>query len=344
MNAVDLLVYVAASAPAWWLMLRTPRLPMTGGSRGPVSVIVPARNEEHQIADVVHDVVNQARDGDEVIVVDDDSSDATAECATRAGARVISAGELPPGWLGKPHACWVGARHAKNETLVFLDADVRLRDGALERVVHALRDLPSGLVSVQPYHQPRRWSERAALPFNVVSLVGSGAGSRSAHAIVFGPLLACSAARYRELGGHSAETVRATVVEDIALGTLFGRTKVFVGSADTVTFRMYPQGFRALVRGFTKNLATGARRAGPFPLAAAVAWVAAQVGAIVTAPWLYLLAVVQMSLMGRNVGRFHPLDAVTYPLHFTVFFAVLVRSALVRAGLGRVRWAGRRVR
>jgi len=343
-NATDLLVYVAASGPAWWLMLRTPRLPAVGGARGPVSVIIPARNEAHQIADAVRTVLDQARDGDEVIVVDDDSSDATAECATRAGARVIRVDELPPGWLGKPHACWTGASHARNETLVFLDADVRLGDGALERVVGALRGVPSGLVSVQPYHEPKRWSEHAAMPFNVVSLIASGAGSRSVRAIVFGPLLACSAARYRELGGHAAESVRAAVVEDIALGKLFGTTTVFVGSPDTVTFRMYPHGFAALVRGFTKNLATGALRASALPLVAAVAWVAAQVGATVTAPWAYVLAVAQMLLMSRKVGRFHPLDAAVYPLHFTVFFAVLVRSALVRVGLGRVRWAGRRVR
>ena len=95
MTAVDLLVYVVASAPAWWLMLRIPRLPALRGARGPVSVIIPARNEEHQIADVVRAVVNETQDGDEVIVVDDGSSDATAERAVQAGAKVIQAGDLP---------------------------------------------------------------------------------------------------------------------------------------------------------------------------------------------------------------------------------------------------------
>ena len=325
-------------------MLHTPRLPAGRGARGPVSVIIPARNEAHQIADVVRTAMNQARDGDEVIVVDDESSDATADNAARAGARVIRAGELPGGWLGKPHACWVGARHATNETLVFLDADVRLHSDALERVVTALDSVPNGLVSVQPYHEPKRWPEHAAMPFNTVSLVASGAGSRSEHALVFGPLLACNTARYRELGGHAARSVCGAVVEDIALGKLFGLTQVFVGSPDTVTFRMYPAGLASLVRGFAKNVAAGAVNARILPLVAAVAWVTAQVGATFKFPLVYLLAVVQMFMMSRKVGRFHPLDAVTYPLHLAVFFAVLVRSAMVRAGLGRVRWAGRRVR
>jgi len=325
-------------------MLRAPRLPATSGERGPVSVIIPARNEEHNIVEVVRSVVNQARDGDEVIVVDDDSSDATAERAVAAGAQVIRGGGLPSGWLGKPHACWIGASRARNATLVFLDADVRLQQDALGRVVTALNTNPNGLVSVQPFHEPKRWGEHAAMPFNVVSLLASGAGSRSGHALVFGPLLACNAERYRSLGGHAHESVRASVVEDIALGALFGSTRVFVGSPDTVTFRMYPHGFASLVQGFTKNLATGALRASAFPLVAAIAWVAAQVGATFTLELVYLLAVAQMFVMSRKAGRFHMVDAALYPAHLVLFFAVLVRSALVRVGLARVRWAGRTVR
>lgn len=344
MNASDIFVYLVASAPAWWLMLRVRRLESGSQERPPASVIIPARNEERNIEDVVRAVLIQTKPGDEVIVVDDDSTDETAKHAGRAGARVVQAGGLPAGWLGKPHACWVGANQATNEVLLFLDADVRLHGDALNRVVSAVQRDRTALTSVQPFHEPGRWQEHSALPFNVVSVIASGAGGRTSLPLVFGPVLACDVDRYRAVGGHSAASVRGSVVEDIALGKLFGRSRVFIGSRDTVTFRMYPDGFASMFQGFTKNMASGAASARGLSLLAAVSWVAAQSGALFTSPLLYAMAVVQIWLVGRKVGRFIVIDAVLYPIGLMVFFAVLVRSAMVRVGLARVTWAGRRVR
>ncbi len=344
MNATDILVYLAASAPACWLMLRVHRLKPANHERVAVSVIIPARNEERNIEDVVVKVLAQTKAGDEVVVVDDDSTDDTAALATSAGARVVQAGELPTGWLGKPHACWVGASHARNEVLLFLDADVRLHGDALNRILAAVQRDRAALTSVQPFHEPKRWGEHAALPFNVVSMVASGAGGGTRNALVFGPVLACDADRYRALGGHSADSVRGSVVEDIALGKLFGVSQVFLGSPDTVTFRMYPHGIASLFRGFSKNMASGAVNSRGLAFLAAAAWVAAQTGALFTSPSLYVIGVAQMWFLGRQVGRFNVFDAVLYPVHLAVFFAALVRSAMVRVGLSRVTWAGRRVR
>jgi 4,4'-diaponeurosporenoate glycosyltransferase len=309
-----------------------------------VSVIIPARNEERNIGDAVRLVVAQSKVGDEIIVVDDDSTDGTGARASEAGARVVRAGELPAGWLGKPHACWVGASHATNEILVFIDADVRLHQDALKRVVTAVQENRDALTSVQPFHTPKRWGEHAALPFNVVSVIASGAGERTHRSLAFGPVLACDAQRYRFLDGHSAESVRGSVVEDVALGKTFGMCQVFLGTPDTVTFRMYSQGLASLIRGFAKNMASGAINARGVSLVAAMAWVAAQAGALFTSPLLYVFAAAQVWFLGRKVGRFNVLDAVLYPLHLAVFFAVLIRSAMVRVGLARVTWAGRRVR
>lgn len=324
--------------------MRVRRLKPASQGRAAVSVIIPARNEERNIEGVVRSLLAQTRNGDEVIVVDDDSTDETVMRATEAGAKVVKAGELPAEWLGKPHACWVGASHAKNEILLFVDADVRMHHDALSRVVCAAQQDRSALISVQPFHTPKGWGEHAALPFNLVSVIASGAGERANQALAFGPVLACDVERYRLLGGHSAESVRESVVEDIALGRLFGACQVFLGSPATVTFRMYPHGLAALVRGFSKNMASGAVSARGLSLVAALAWVAAQTGALVTSPLLYVFAVVQMWWIGRKVGRFSVIDAALYPLYLVVFFTVLIRSALVRVGLARVSWAGRRVR
>jgi 4,4'-diaponeurosporenoate glycosyltransferase len=107
---------------------------------------------------------------------------------------------------------------------------------------------------------------------------------------------------------------------------------------------MYPQGFRSLIRGFTKNIAAGASSARGIALLVTVAWVSAQVGAVFTSPILYGVAVIQVWWLSRRVGRFGIVDALLYPLHLGIFIAVLMRSALVRLGLGSIRWAGRVVR
>lgn len=305
---------------------------------------MPARNEAHQIEDAIRFLSAEMNTHDEVIVVDDDSSDETASIASAAGARVVRVGGVPDGWLGKPHACWKGAEVAVHDTLVFLDADVRVRDRALDAAAEIVRNDRGSLVSVQPFHTPKRWGEHAALPFNVVSMLASGAGWRSRGALAFGPVMVCDASRYRAVGGHSAISVRGAVNEDIALGRLFDHTRVYLGGPKSVTFRMYPHGLKSLVNGFSKNLATGAASATTLPLMAAVAWVAAQVGVMFTSPALYLLAVVQMWWMGRRVGRFSLLDAVIYPLYLVVFVGVFARSVMVGLGLARVEWAGRRVR
>ena len=81
----------------------------------------------------------------EVIVLDDHSEDATAAIVSElAGSddrvRLISAPELPAGWCGKQHACWILARAAHHPLLVFLDADVRVVPDALARMAAFLRN------------------------------------------------------------------------------------------------------------------------------------------------------------------------------------------------------------
>jgi 4,4'-diaponeurosporenoate glycosyltransferase len=341
---VDLLVYLAATVPAWVVMKQIPTLPPPKGSREPVSVIVPARNEAHQIGDAVSSIRAQLGSHDELIVVDDDSSDETVNVARGLGARVIEAGKLPQGWRGKPHACFVGASAATKDILVFLDADVRMQPGALSKLCGVLGTNRDALVSVQPLHLPVRVGEHAAMSFNVVSILASGAGVRREKAMAFGPVIACTAERYHHVGGHGSLDVRNQVNEDVALGRSFLATKVFLGSFDTFVFRMYPQGFRSLIRGFTKNIAAGASSARGISLLVAVAWVSAQVGAVFTSPILYGVAVIQVWWLARRVGRFGIVGALLYPLHLGIFIAVLMRSALVRLGLGSIRWAGRVVR
>jgi glycosyltransferase involved in cell wall biosynthesis len=111
-----------------------------------ISVVVPARNAEHLIGDCLRSVA--AAHVREVIVVDGDSTDATAQIARRHGARVLS-----DGGRGLPAARLLGTRAARAPWVALIDADVVLGDGDLARLLREAREegytaLQAGLRSV----------------------------------------------------------------------------------------------------------------------------------------------------------------------------------------------------
>lgn len=89
-----------------------------------VSVVIPALNEQATVADVV--TACCASGADEVLVIDSDSSDATAHVAARAGAKVMNWRDVDARepWPGKGEALWRGVKAASGEVVVFIDADV----------------------------------------------------------------------------------------------------------------------------------------------------------------------------------------------------------------------------
>src|ERR1051326_8370017 len=127
-----------------WLLLRLLRQFRThrNASLGPpptsteplpaVAIIVPARNEIGNIAICLAGLTAQRglTDKPPIIVVDDGSQDGTAEAVGKIAQDeprlpLIDAGDLPAGWIGKPHACWQGALNSEAGWLCFVDADVR---------------------------------------------------------------------------------------------------------------------------------------------------------------------------------------------------------------------------
>ncbi len=103
----------------------------------PVTVIVPARDEARRIEPCIRSL---ATDGADVLVVDDGSTDETRSVAESAGARVIDAGPLPPGWAGKTHALQVGLEAATTPIVIAVDADTRAEPGFVAALADALGD------------------------------------------------------------------------------------------------------------------------------------------------------------------------------------------------------------
>jgi 4,4'-diaponeurosporenoate glycosyltransferase len=351
-------VLVAGFAAALLLFWRIPLLPRNTAEQATrLSVIIPARNEAKTLPLLLGDLLAQTVQPHEIIVVNDDSQDETESIARAFGVRVLSSAPKPADWVGKCWACQAGAEAATGDSLLFLDADVRLAPDGLGRIAAA--HAAHGAVSVQPYHATKLWYEQCAMVFNLVHIAANGSAlPRPFNLGLFGPVIALSRADYLAIDGHA--NVKSAVVEDMALAGSLRCAKipfrVFVGDAG-VSFRMYPAGFNQLWQGFVKNMATGAAKTPACIFLLVVLFIASMTSAplhVILAlvsgtplVWLYgafySLWVVALFLISRRIGRFHPLAVLLYPLPLAVFLAVFLHSFAIRLFRGKVKWKGRAI-
>ncbi|TNM63235.1 glycosyltransferase [Streptomyces sp. NP160] len=357
--AVVVAVHTAVNAA---LLRRPAAAPPAAAER--VSVLLPARDEAHQVGRALAAVLASTGVPDlEVLVLDDGSTDGTAAAAVRAAGgdprvRVLTGTPLPPGWLGKPHALAQLAAAASGSVLVCLDADVRVAPHALAATVDLLRR--HGLALVSPYPRQEavsaaerlvqpllQWSWLATLPLRLAER-----SPRPSLSAANGQLMALDAAALSRAGGFAA--VRAEVLDDVALVRAVkaagGRGGVVDGT-DLATCRMY-DGWPAVRDGYAKSLwsATGSP-------AAALSLVAG-LGAVFVLPAVAAVTGAGggrgrlLGLLGygagvasrvvaarRTGGRAWP-DAMAHPASVAVLGGLVVRSWRLRRA-GGLAWKGR---
>lgn len=204
-----------------------------------ISVIVPARDEAERIGPCLATIVG-APGVVEVIVVDDESTDATAALAAEAGATVLTGRTPPPGWAGKAWALEQGLRAARGEWVVTLDADTRpdpaLPVALVDRMAADGTDFATVAACFDCPTAGSRWLHAAMLTTLVYRFGPPGDGA----ALANGQCMAAQRARWLEAGGMGP--VAAQVVEDVALArSLAARgwhTAMYDG-ADLLTVRMF---------------------------------------------------------------------------------------------------------
>jgi dolichol-phosphate mannosyltransferase len=205
-----------------------------------ISAVVPARDEEHRLGPCLDGLMADS-DLREVIVVDDDSRDATAELAAARGASVLRGEALPPGWAGKAWALEQGLGAARGDLVLFLDADARPRPGLGRALAAALAD--ADLLSAGPRFVSRSAGERLLHPALLATLVyrfGPTDVEGFEPALANGQCLLVRRERLLEAGGWAS--VRGHLTEDVALARHLvaqGRRIAFVDASDLLEVEMY---------------------------------------------------------------------------------------------------------
>ena len=316
-----------------------------------VSIIIPARNEEGNLTSLLRSLKEQTVPPAEVIVVDDGSVDRTAEIAHFFGATVVDPGELPPGWLGKNHACAKGAEEAYGDIFIFLDADITLSPNGIEIL---LARYTEGLLSVQPYHQMSRPYEQWSAFFNVIIPASIGSGNDGTGA--FGPCIVCSREGYKESGGH--ELVKGEILDHHALGKCFAslgyRVRNYIGIS-VLYFRMYPGGWNSLWRGWGKSMASGAAATRFRRLLPVIIWIMGMISSfflfidtfhtegLLIGTVIYVLYALEIAVLLRRVGNFHWWVWGLYPLPLLFFLLLFIRSFVMTFVKKKVNWKDREI-
>jgi glycosyltransferase involved in cell wall biosynthesis len=343
-----------------------------------LTVIIPARDEEDCLGACLQSLVSQSESifeltkDWELIVVDDNSSDRTAEIARSfAGVTVLEAARPEPNHsqpvsTGKANAILTAARHARGRWLLFTDADTIHEPGNLRRAMHEAERHKAGMLSYSPRQIVTGLLQRSLMPLVFCELAlayppAKVSDPNTRIAAANGQFLLIEREAYRRIGGHAS--VADKVLEDVELAYLAKRRRIglrFRYADDAVATRMY-RTTAAMIEGWTKNLALlfdntlalALWRALDIvllfllPILAIELW-NARLGAHLL-EWLgagWVLAVLWI----RNLVRFYArvaksnfpfIDCALTPLGLPLFVVLLYRSWFQHRILKQVTWKGR---
>lgn len=354
-------------ASSWWLILGKPKyIPKKSARKDSkkISIIIPARNEEKNIVQLLESINKQKSSlphPPEVILVDDQSEDQTANIAASLGAKVISSQTLPDGWKGKPWACLQGAKSASNSHLLFLDADTWLEESALVKL-STLAARADTVISICPHHVTRHHYEQLSAFFNVMMTAGSNNFSRppQSETLLFGQALLISKDIYQSIGGH--EPVKDKVLENVHLSEIIRNRGIQIDNylgRGVISMRMFPDGLRQLWLSWKKGFVTGAAAVPKYALCWSSVWITGAMFTIVSlivascgygsqlfstlSLISYLIYVIQCILSFSMIGRFHRSSPWLFPI-LLIFYQCLFFTAIIHTRRGiKTQWKGRDV-
>jgi chlorobactene glucosyltransferase len=350
-------------------------LAFTGKDAPLVSVLVPARNEEHRVlSDCIRSILSQDYGKYEVIAVNDRSTDATASILEElqndsSRLYLINGEELPPGWLGKPYAMQQALDHAKGEWILATDADMIFDPAALRIALSYVLERNGDALTLIPTFEAISLWERIMIPtwswvFLMFSVFYRPDDPKSPGAIGIGGFFLTKRSVLDSLGGY--RRLKNEVMEDVRLAEMIKRSGARMLSAsapDLIRTRMYTN-FREMWECSTKNWFSGVKFSLPFAMFCVVSMYSMSVLPAITLVisaigiligwsnelWFllipsalaWLLQVINLGLVSVRSGVSFDY-ALTAPLGLGLIYAMLFDSSM-RITIGKgVTWKGRKI-
>lgn len=322
-----------------------------------VTAVIPARDEAARIEGTVRGLLGARGVEMEVVVVDDRSVDGTGELVARIArdderVRIVRVDALPPGWLGKPHACQRGAEIARGDWILFTDGDAHIAPDAVARAVAAGVRREADHVVLTPGVDGPSLAASAGLACFALGLVGplarANRDERAGWAGI-GAFNLVTAHAWRTIGGHTP--LAYEVVDDMKLGLVLRRaglrTRGFLAGHEVRV--EWGGSAREIVRLLEKNLFAflGFRTsvASAVVVLGALLWLAGPIGfargdalgMFAGAAWtaLAIPAAIGAARDGAN-----PLFALAAPLGTPILLFAIARSTIVTLRRGGVAWRG----
>ena len=356
-------------------LLSTNHLGVTKSEAPLVSVLVPARNEQHRVlADCIRSILAQDYGRFEVIAVNDRSTDATgAILETLAKSddrlRVVEGEEPPAGWLGKPYAMQQAFNHARGEWILATDADMIFDKAALRTAMDRTLEGKGDAITLIPHFEASSFWERVMIPtwtwvLLMFTLVYRISNPKTQGAVGIGGFFLMRRTVLERVGGY--EALKDEVMEDVRLAEMIKRSgaRLFTEYApNLLSTRMY-RNFAEMWECSTKNWFSGMKFSLPFALScvfsmylisivpplialASAIGIAAGVSADLwplfipaALSWSLQVLVLAMVSIGSEVS---PAYALTAPLGLGLLYAMLFDSSIrITTGKG-VTWKGRRI-
>ncbi|MEM7428758.1 MAG: glycosyltransferase family 2 protein [Pseudomonadota bacterium] len=245
------------------------RAPRPAGDKvSPISVLVPARNEEKRIRPLLETMQESEGVEFELIIADDNSTDATPDIIREFSKddpriKLVSTPKLPEGWGGKNHACYFLSQQASHENMVFIDADMIVSPDCLARISAHLDDNDAALISGVPLQETVTFWEQVVIPqihvmlLGYLPFLGVKLSKSPGFGAAVGQIIAVKRSAYEETGGH--EPIRATLHDGVQLARLFRRNGLKTDLVDVTSVcatRMY-EDLEGIWSGFLKNAHEG---------------------------------------------------------------------------------------
>lgn len=319
---------------------RKPGVLAVRASDARVSVIIPCRNEEHNIGILLESLKSETTAISEIIVVDDGSTDRTVEVVRNyPQVRLIEAPAKPARWMGKSWACWQGAQIASSDLLLFTDADTLHRPGSVEKAVGFLESSSADLISAPPIHRLLLAFEKILGLFYLLPLIATAyrEPGRPGRVYAIGQYLLARKQAYFEVGGH--EKIRESLADDIDLAQEFlASGKIYQVYPETGLYevQMYA-GARPFLQGWKRLLRVGMKRTHVRSFVETVF----VFHLFFNVSWVFVLGVLGLMWEQSRHGRFAWWGALLAPLSVLLFIVLSLTALAERAFGKKVVWHGR---